>query len=188
MQVKRFYARIEKLLPSLIVIFFCHGTIVGYVEAPINERAVICRFDVFYDCSSRSTKAYQENFTSHLLKPNSLICDEFLCSNGYSQSVLAISGIFFLKPYANSVTYVKRDWFLFLWPKEKSVFVSISSKHKTFSKNMAQGPRPAKAHPRSAERVRTSQMSCLQKRDGPLRFFLADCLLNVLGKSASNRV
>ena len=36
---------------------------------------------------------------------------------------------------------------------------------------MAQGPRPAKAHLRSAERAQTSQMSYFQKRDGPLRFF-----------------
>ena len=42
-----------------------------------------------------------------------------------------------------------------------------------FAKNMAQGPRPAKAHPRSAERAQTSQISYFQKRDGPLRFFLA---------------
>ena len=40
-----------------------------------------------------------------------------------------------------------------------------------FAKNMAQGPRPAKAHLRSAERAQTSQMSYFQKGDGPLRFF-----------------
>ena len=44
---------------------------------------------------------------------------------------------------------------------------------------MAQGPRPAKAHLRSADRSRTSQMSYLQKRDGPLRFFWALGLLDV---------
>ena len=40
-----------------------------------------------------------------------------------------------------------------------------------FSKNMVQGPRPVKAHLRSADRARTNQMSYFQKRDGPLRFF-----------------
>ena len=49
------------------------------------------------------------------------------------------------------------------------MFVSIN--HKTFSKNMAQGPRPAKAHLRSAERAQTSQSSYFQKSDGPLSFF-----------------
>ena len=39
---------------------------------------------------------------------------------------------------------------------------------------MAQGPRPAKAQLRSAERARTSQMIYFQTRNGPLRFFSAD--------------
>ena len=49
----------------------------------------------------------------------------------------------------------------------------VSFHHKTFSKNMAQGPRPAEAHLRSADRAQTNQMSYFQKRDGPLRFFSA---------------
>ena len=141
MQVKRFYARIEKLLPSLIVIFFCNNAIVRYVEASINERAMICRFDVFYDCSSRSTKAYQENFTSHLLKPYSVICDEFIYGSGYPQSVLAILGTFLLKPYANCMIFVKRETGPFTFGLMRiNIAISIYSPQNVFQKH---GPRPA---------------------------------------------
>ena len=49
---------------------------------------------------------------------------------------------------------------------------------------MAQGLRPTKAHLRSADRARTSQISYFQKRDGPLRFFLSWQRINITAVGA----
>ena len=51
----------------------------------------------------------------------------------------------------------------------KLLFISLD--HKTFSKNLAQGPRPAKALLLSTDQILTNRMSYFQTRNGPLRFF-----------------
>ena len=61
-----------------------------------------------------------------------------------------------------------------MWVGRSNLCASIALRRETFATNMAQGPRPAKAHLRSVERTPSNQMIYFQTRNGPLRFFSAD--------------
>ena len=52
--------------------------------------------------------------------------------------------------------------------------ISISLRHKTLAKNMAQGPRSAKPHPLSDDQTPSNRINYFQTPSGPLRFFSAD--------------
>ena len=51
---------------------------------------------------------------------------------------------------------------------------SIALRRETFAKNMAQGPRSAKAHPLSDDQTPSNMINYFQTPSGPLRFFSAD--------------
>ena len=84
-------------------------------------------------------------------------------------------------------TRLKGGWPVLPWLLEREGWAQQSPCiHTSTPQNACQkhGPRPVEAHPQSAEQRQTNQMSYFQKRDGPLRFFLADCLLNATAASA----
>jgi hypothetical protein len=49
--------------------------------------------------------------------------------------------------------------------------ISISLRHKTLAKNMAQGPRSARPHPLSDDQTPSNRINYFQTPSGPLRFF-----------------